>query len=362
MALLYIDGFDLNGSTADETELLDKGYTEVTTGVNFSTSTNTPFSEGGSLNFSQPSEKVRRDTETTNTTIVIGFHNNHGATADYEDTPINQEDAILTLWEDTGTSTTTPQVSFVLGTDGGSGHTIIAKRGAYNGTTLGTSSAALADGMGWHYLEFKVLISDTVGTVDIELDGTNILTLTSQDTKNGTTTTVGSFQLSQATNSAIQRYLDNLYLCDGSGSKNNDFLGEVRVRTILPDTDTATIDWTAQGAGSHFSEVDDFHDGDTTYIHSATVTDVDRMTMVAIPTAATVVGVQTVALARKDNVDPRSIRTLVKSGATTSNDSTVVLGDSYDNIINMREDDPNTAATWTAANVNLLEIGVEVIS
>ena len=53
-------------------------------------------------------------------------------------------------------------------------------------TLLGVSSVALQEDVSY-YLEYKVTISDTVGVVEIRLNGVVIMNLINQDTKNGGT-------------------------------------------------------------------------------------------------------------------------------------------------------------------------------
>src|SRR5262245_29380801 len=67
------------------------------------------------------------------------------------------------------------------------------RRGTSSGTVLGTESGAtFATVSTFHYVELKAVLSDTVGTVEVRVDGaaTAVISLTSQDTKNAGTKTV----------------------------------------------------------------------------------------------------------------------------------------------------------------------------
>jgi hypothetical protein len=62
-----------------------------------------------------------------------------------------------------------------------------------------------------------------------------------------------------------QIHWDDIYVYDTSGSYNNDWMGDRRVRQLLPSADTAQADWTGS-----YTDVDDSDpDDDTTYISAA---------------------------------------------------------------------------------------------
>ena len=72
--------------------------------------------------------------------------------------------------------------------------------------------------------------------------------------------------------------------------------------------------------------------------------------------------VQLATVARKDDAGSRSLRAVLKSGATTANGATRVLGTSYALYDDRFEVDPATGAAWTKVGVDALEAGVEVVA
>jgi hypothetical protein len=79
---------------------------------------------------------------------------------------------------------------------------------------------------------------------------------------------------------ATSAWIDDLYVCDGSGSVNNDFLGECRVLTLLPsDGNGSNNDFDTSAGGSpadHGAMVNDTTpNDDTDYVSSSTVDHVD---------------------------------------------------------------------------------------
>ena len=106
---------------------------------------------------------------------------------------------------------------------------------------LGTSTDQFDLHDGWHYLEFKVLVHDTLGTYEVKLDEETILSATGVDTKNANAEANEikhiHIQGIEVVNNAT--FIDDLYVCDTTGTNNNDFLGDIEVTTIFPKADVA---------------------------------------------------------------------------------------------------------------------------
>ena len=232
-------------------------------------------------------------------------------------------------------------------------------------TILATSAEAgpvFAVGV-WYYLEIEAFVHDTTGFVRVYRDGVLLVEAANQDTRgqagsdlvelirfignNGGGTSDGPNIVS----------IDDMYVLDDSTR-----LGQCRVSTLLPNADTADADWTPLGAGNHFAEVDD-DNGDTSYIASATATDLDMFEAQDLSfTPQTVHAVQVTFRARKDDAATREVRAKVRSDAATANGATRTLTSSYLYYHDVFEEDPDTAGPWTGAAVAAMEIGVETVT
>jgi hypothetical protein len=232
-------------------------------------------------------------------------------------------------------------------------------------TILATSTEAgpvFAAGV-WYYLEVEAFVHDTTGFVRVYRDGNLLVEATNVDTRgqagtdlielirfignNGGGTSDGPNVIS----------IDDIYVLDDSTR-----LGQCRVSTLLPNADTADADWTPLGAGSHFAEVDD-DNGDTSYIASATTTDLDMFDVEDLPfTPQTVHAVQVSWRARKDDAATREVRSRIRSDAATADGATRTLTSSYLYYHDVFEQDPDAAGPWTGAAVAALEIGVETVT
>ena len=72
--------------------------------------------------------------------------------------------------------------------------------------------------------------------------------------------------------------------------------------------------------------------------------------------------VQLAPVARKDDAGSRSLRVVLKSGATTASGATRLLGTSYALYDDRFEVDPATGTAWTNAGVDALQAAVEVVA
>lgn len=228
-----------------------------------------------------------------------------------------------------------------------------------NGTTLATSAAGLTLDV-FNYIEFKAVISDAAGSYEVRVNGVNVLSASSVDTKNTANATADNVRFSVAGTNGTN-IADDIYICDGTGAANNNFLGDVRVDAKLPDGAGTHTDFTPS-AGSNFQCVDENPaTDDTDYVQSTTVNHVDTYTfgdITHIPVA--IFGVQVIMTARKDDAGVRSIAGKALSGGTMGTGATQALATTYTQYREIFENDPNTAAAWTKTALNAAEFGIEV--
>lgn len=229
-----------------------------------------------------------------------------------------------------------------------------------NGTTLGTSTFALSAGV-YYYIEFKVFINNTTGTAEVKVDGSSKLALTSQDTQNTANATANQVRLRVPDSNSN---FDDLYICDGAGSTNNNFLGDCRVDYYAPNGAGNTTQLTRGGtdSGANWSQTDEAApNDDTDYNEHATVGNKDTYAFGNMShTPSSIFGVQILASAKKDDAGAKSIATVTRSGTTDFDGATQALSTSYLYYSDIREVDPNTSAAWTKTNFDASEHGVKV--
>lgn len=114
------------------------------------------------------------------------------------------------------------------------------------GTVLGTGSTNIGFGA-WHYVELKVKIDSSTGTVDVQLDGLNVLSLTGQNTQNSASNTANQITLGLCTSNfgnAVSAYFDDYYINDTSGSSNTSFLGDTSITCTFPSANGTRNNYT----------------------------------------------------------------------------------------------------------------------
>ncbi|MGH7343291.1 MAG: hypothetical protein ACREK4_00130 [Candidatus Rokuibacteriota bacterium] len=229
-----------------------------------------------------------------------------------------------------------------------------------NGTVLGTSAFALSVG-NYVYLEFKCFIHDTTGTYEVRVNGSNKVSGSSADTKNTANATANQVKLGSA---GLSWDADDLYICDGAGSSNNNFLGDCRVDYYAPNGAGNSTQLTRGGAdsGANWSQVDETPpNDDTDYNQSSNVGDIDLYDVTDMThTPSSIFGVQLNLNAKKDDAGTRSIAGVVRSGGTNYEGGTQALSTSYVYYLEVRETDPDTSAAWTKTGVNNAQFGVKV--
>ncbi len=262
-------------------------------------------------------------------------------------------------------SGTTAQVSITPNTDG----SLSARRGAANGTVLGTTSPGLIAVGVQAQIQAEALISDTVGEVRIYLNGsgTAALALTNVDTRNGTPTDINTVRLG-GTNSSGQfsfdGYLSDFVVWNSSGSVNNTFpLGDMKVESFFASANGDSSQFTGSDGNStdNYLLVDAAAPNSTDYVQSSTVGHKDLygvQNMTSTPT--TIFDVAVCGSVLKTDAGSRDIRLLLKSSTTEVEGSTFSLSTSRERKASGFETDPATSAAWTVSGVNGIQIGQKV--
>lgn len=145
---------------------------------------------------------------------------------------------------------------------------------AYRGTTLlkSTSPVQALTQNQWHYVEVKVTVHNSAGAFEVRVDGSNVLSDSSVNTRAGSTNNHCNRVRFHGSNFGINSAatLDDVYILDTTGAVNNDFLGNRRVTTIFPNAPGSSTQWTPD-TGNNYARVNNVaSDGDSSYVQSST--------------------------------------------------------------------------------------------
>ena len=349
MALLFMDSFD-HYATAD---ILPKwtGYSSAVWGIN---TTNGRHSSR-SLRSSTAGSVLYKTVAASGAVAICGFG--------YRISALATTHKIIGFYDSIATK---DQVYIQLNSNG----SIAAYRGSAStgstpnvgaGTLLGTSAVGVITAATYHHIETKVLLSDTVGTVTVNVNGVAALTLTTQDTSTGT---LVWDTIWMHTNGGGNADWDDLWVCDSTGATPwNDFLGDARIDSVFPTGAGASTGWTPLSS-TNVSNVDETTpDGDTTYNHTTTPTATDTFVVGDSPVpGATVLGVQSCVNIKKMDAGTGTFATVTRHSGTDYVGTTQALTTSYTYYFNLAQVNPGTSAAWTESNFNAAEFGYSRIA
>lgn len=235
--------------------------------------------------------------------------------------------------------------------------------GSPSGTQIAASAGGVLDG-NWHYIEVYAVINDTTGRLTVKVDGNTVIDFTGDTRNAGTSTNIDAIRFRTgkyvASNNAIIT-IDDLYVCDATGTTNNTFLGDVRVQTMLPNAAGSSTQLAPTGSANNWANVGEVPFNNSTYNASATVGQMDLYGLSdLVGTTMTIRGLQTVAHMQKSDSGTANAKVALKSGASVYYDTTRSLGTSPVAYTQVRETDPATTAAWTVGGANSLEAGMEV--
>jgi hypothetical protein len=255
-------------------------------------------------------------------------------------------------------SANTPQITLSIDTTG----TISARRGNLSsGTVLGTTATPVITASSYQHIEAVVFFSQTVGTIEVRVNGVTVLSLSAIDTCSTSLVECSQVIVGGGELGVSTHYIDDLFAYDGTGSYNNTFIGDRRVLTLFPNANTATADWTAVGAATGYECIDEASpDDDTTYITAATTGLVSQFGLQNLPGGISVInGVVIVERARKTEAGPANTKVSIVSGASTTVGADKALTEIYTYRQDVFQIDPASTAPFTPAEVDALQFKVE---
>jgi hypothetical protein len=237
------------------------------------------------------------------------------------------------------------------------------------GSVLATGNAVLRMNA-WYVVEMYAKIANSNGTATVKVNNTTDIGYTGDTAANASEyVNVVRFGLSRDSfaNTIHTLYLDDIAVNDTTGSHQTSWIGQGGVYLLKPNADGATTDWTASAGTVHYSLVDDTpDDAATTYVTAGSAGLVDLYELEDLPaTVSTVDLVQPVYQATLEEAGFNQIRDVLRVG-------TVNYGGTTQNVTAETPDFIwyggsvcyqvcGGTTSWGTADVNALQIGVEVV-
>lgn len=230
---------------------------------------------------------------------------------------------------------------------------------------LATSVESLSQGV-WHQLELKVKIDNTVGTVELRLNGntTPIITATGLDTQQTANAFVNDIRFTTDGNGTPDFDIDDIIFWDDTGAApHNNFLGDARIETLQPTGAGNTTQWAVTGAASNFQAVDDTTpNDDTDYVSENVSGEKDTYATGNVTgTVDTIYAVQTNLLMKKSDAGTADVQHVVRSNAVDYLSAAKTPGTSYAYSTELWLTDPDTDVAWTQSAVDAAEYGEQFV-
>lgn len=230
------------------------------------------------------------------------------------------------------------------------------------GTQIFRTSTAVFQTQSWQHLECFYVPNGATSTIEVRVDGVTLINETfaigSSTYGETTATTVTSWEWRHDTTADV--YIDDLYAWNDSGSYNNDFLGDKKVHTMMPNGDTTTADWAKSTGTVGYSLIDEIPpNGDTDYISSVTAAEASTFDFEAMPAnTGAVNAIQTYRATMKTDAGTCDVRTDMVSGASTATGTAKPATTAYQYYTDIFETDPATGALWTKSGVDAAQVKV----
>jgi hypothetical protein len=238
----------------------------------------------------------------------------------------------------------------------------------YRGSTLLGESPSFWDS-DWSYWEFKILArTSTNGSVQIRKDGVVWYTLSGVNTANSGSD--GADRVRFLFQFGNQGSFDDIYICDGSGAANNDYLsGDVVVFGASPSGDGNRVQWTPSRAGTHFDLVNDAPNAssDTTKVKSQTPGQddlYDYQNLSLVSSGQPIYGVQLGTVGGMETSGNRTLKPLVRDtgGSEAYGTSWNWSDTSPHHEPTIFETNPVTSVVWSKTSIDAAQFGIDLFS
>jgi hypothetical protein len=218
----------------------------------------------------------------------------------------------------------------------------------------------------WCFLEFKVVASSTTsGSISFRYNGSPIGSLTGiQTLSTGIANYYSHLKFIAGGSGSIAWNCDDFYICDTSGSYNNDFLGDVIVEHLRPIAPNIQSDLMGSDGDNidNWAMVDDPGSLVTSdYVYSNTVGQRDIYSLSApLHSTGVVKGVMALNTGERTDTDNISAKTLLQDSTGTSISTAKVLPYGSQGVVPLMKDRKFDGSAWAWSDLSTLHSGVEI--
>ena len=217
-----------------------------------------------------------------------------------------------------------------------------------NAANVFSSNPGVINNQSWTFIEFAWVMGNP-GTLTFRVN--NAVLFTSNNVNLGGSPTLNLMRTRTA-GSGFR--IDDLYLLDNSGASNNGPLGDIRCRTLFPNTDGALQQWPVTGdATAHEAMAHVPGNVAAHYVAGQNVGDAVEVGIDDLPVnTAYVFGTVLVNQLSKTDAGACTVVPTLESGAGHTDGAAFNPGVGNAYVQNVIEHDPNGGGPWTKAAVN----------
>ena len=225
----------------------------------------------------------------------------------------------------------------------------------------GTGTTNVCDNA-WHWIEHTWCYNSTASANTLWVDGLQQFSITYASGNAGSPIILSP--LMQSSTNSIVIVDDPIWVDDQLPSPRVQDMpfGARLVSDLRPASDDSVQFSRSAGSDNYALVNETAGDGDTTYVQSGTTGHVDRYGYADLAySPSTINAVQVVTRVMNPGAGTISFKNRCVSGATTSDSASQVAFPNYNNFRNVYNQDPNTSAAWTVANLNAAKFGLTVV-
>lgn len=232
------------------------------------------------------------------------------------------------------------------------------------GTFLGSTDEGVFFADVWFYFELGFNVDNVSGSLEVRINTQTKALYEDIDTQVSANDFISAFSLVRRVQfTATSSYIDDIYIVDLLGVRNNDFLGNVIVRGGRPAGAGDSTQWNRSNVSlANWQNANNNEVTDALYAFNDTVGELDLYTVDPVFTSPQIFAISLKGFYRQDDGTQMFANNVLKSGAVTVDGTVIATMSTYGGSVDIFETDPDTGAAWTTSAANLIQIGPRVAS
>lgn len=235
-------------------------------------------------------------------------------------------------------------------------------------TAVIATSPVIMTAQAWHHVEAKLVCHPSAGSIEVRVNGAVVILETGINTQGdasyaGVGSVATNVRLIGGASPDDEFWVDDWYAWNDQGGVNDDFIGDRRVFTLMPGTETSAADFVAVGASDPVQAINELSPDDASYIEAGPlINSVPAVTEVAVvndlPANIGIINaVQTYARARKSGTARCQMQiSVITNEDTAEGDDRPVPSEDFAYYTDIHQTSPDGSDMWATADLNLIRI------